>query len=61
MLVGERMTEPSRAFAGYVPGPTDSARRRAWLGDGAAEAKQAFESVADDTPVWDPSSGTSPS
>jgi uncharacterized protein (TIGR03083 family) len=37
MLVGERMTEPSRAFAGYVPGP------------------RAFESVADDTPVWDPS------
>jgi len=55
MLVGERMTEPSRAFAGYVPGPTDPARWRAWLTDGAAEAKRAFEWVADDTPVWDPS------
>lgn len=57
MLVGERMTEPSRAFASYVPAPTDSAQWRAWLTDAAAEAKQAFESVADDTPVWDPSGG----
>jgi hypothetical protein len=57
MLVGERMTEPSRAYAGSVPGPTDSAQWRAWLTDGAAEAKQAFDSVADDTPVWDPSGG----
>ncbi|WP_433511077.1 maleylpyruvate isomerase family mycothiol-dependent enzyme [Nonomuraea sp. CA-143628] len=57
MLVGERMTEPSRAFAGYVPGPTDPGQWRAWLSDGAAEAKRAFASVADDTPVWDPSGG----
>jgi hypothetical protein len=57
MLVGERMTEPSRAFASNVPGPTDSAQWRAWLTESAAEAKQAFESVADDTPVWDPSGG----
>ncbi|MCT2585577.1 maleylpyruvate isomerase family mycothiol-dependent enzyme [Actinophytocola gossypii] len=55
MLVGGRMTEPSEAFAGYVPGPTDSAEWRTWLTDGAAEAKRAFDSVADDTPVWDPS------
>ena len=55
MLVGGRMTEPSGAFAGYVPGPTDSARWRDWLTGGAAEAKQAFDSAADDTPVWDPS------
>jgi uncharacterized protein (TIGR03083 family) len=55
MLVGERMTEPSAAFAGYAPGPTDSAQWRTWLTDGAAEAKRAFEGVADDTPVWDPS------
>ncbi|TDD14584.1 maleylpyruvate isomerase family mycothiol-dependent enzyme [Kribbella turkmenica] len=55
MLVGERMAEPSEAFARYVPGPTDSAQWRTWLTDGAAQAKQAFESVADDTPVWDPS------
>ncbi|WUI01132.1 maleylpyruvate isomerase family mycothiol-dependent enzyme [Spirillospora sp. NBC_00431] len=55
MLVGERMTEPSRAFAGYVPGPADPAQWRAWLTEGAAEAKRAFDSVADDTPVWDPS------
>jgi hypothetical protein len=27
-LVGERMTEPSRASASYVPGPTDSAQWR---------------------------------
>jgi uncharacterized protein (TIGR03083 family) len=55
MLVGERMTDPSNAFEGYVPGPTDSALWRDWLTDGAAEAKRAFESVTDDTPVWDPS------
>ncbi|MEV4360320.1 maleylpyruvate isomerase family mycothiol-dependent enzyme [Nonomuraea sp. NPDC049625] len=57
MLVGEQMTEPSRAFAGYVPGPADSGQWRAWLNDGAAEARQAFASVADDRPVWDPSGG----
>jgi uncharacterized protein (TIGR03083 family) len=55
MLVGERMTEPSKAFAGYVAGPTDPAQWPAWLTNGAAEVKQAFDSVADDTPVWDPS------
>jgi uncharacterized protein (TIGR03083 family) len=55
MLVGERLTEPSRAFAGLVPGPADPARWRAWLTDGLAEAQRAFESVTDDTPVWDPS------
>jgi uncharacterized protein (TIGR03083 family) len=55
LLVRERMTEPSRAFASYVPGPTDSTQWRAWLTGGAAEVKQAFESVDDDTPVWDPS------
>ncbi|MBE1535560.1 maleylpyruvate isomerase family mycothiol-dependent enzyme [Actinomadura algeriensis] len=55
MLVGERMTEPDGAFARYVPSPADSTEWRAWLTDGAAEAKRAFESVADDTPVWDPS------
>jgi Mycothiol maleylpyruvate isomerase N-terminal domain len=49
------MAEPSRVFAGYLPAPTDSAQWRAWLTGTAAEAKQAFDSVADDTPVWDPS------
>ena len=58
MLVGERMTEPSSAFARYVPGPTDPSEWRAWLTDTAAEAEQAFASVADDTPVWDPSGGS---
>ncbi|MEV4622735.1 maleylpyruvate isomerase family mycothiol-dependent enzyme [Asanoa sp. NPDC049573] len=57
MLVGERMTEPSRAFAGHVPGPTDPAQWRAWLTGTAAEAERAFASVTDDTPVWDPSGG----
>lgn len=57
LLVAERMTEPSRAFASYVPGPTDPTRWRAWLNDGAAKAKEAFGSVADDTPVWDPFGG----
>lgn len=56
-LVGERMTEPDKAFASYVPGPTDPAQWSAWLIDGAAHAKRAFESVTDDTPVWDPSGG----
>ncbi|RZQ65838.1 maleylpyruvate isomerase family mycothiol-dependent enzyme [Amycolatopsis suaedae] len=55
MLVGERMTDPSAAFTGYVPAPADPAQWRAWLNGCAAEAKQAFESVTDDTPVWDPS------
>ena len=55
MLVGERMSEPSNAFAGYVPAPGDSAQWHAWLTEGAAEAQRAFESVTDDTPVWDPS------
>jgi uncharacterized protein (TIGR03083 family) len=55
MLVGERMTEPSKAFARQVPGPADSAQWRAWLNDGAAEAVRAFDAVDDDTPVWDPS------
>ena len=39
MLVGERMTEPSKAFAGYVAGPTDPAQWAAWLTNGAAEVK----------------------
>ncbi|GIF72548.1 maleylpyruvate isomerase family mycothiol-dependent enzyme [Asanoa siamensis] len=55
MLVGEKMTEPSAAFARYVPGPTDSEQWRAWLTEGAAEAQRAFDSVDADTPVWDPS------
>ena len=55
MLVGERLTEPSSAFARQAAGPTDPAQWRTWLTDGVAEVKQAFESVADDTPVWDPS------
>lgn len=55
MLVGERMTEPSKAFEGYVPGPADSSQWRAWLTEGADWAKLAFDGVADDTPVWDPS------
>jgi uncharacterized protein (TIGR03083 family) len=55
VLVGERLTDPSKAFAGYAPGPTDPTQWRAWLADAAAEAKRAFDSVADDTPVWDPS------
>jgi uncharacterized protein (TIGR03083 family) len=57
MLVGERMDEPSSAYARYVPAPADSGRWRAWLTDGVAEARRAFESVVDDTPVWDPSGG----
>jgi uncharacterized protein (TIGR03083 family) len=55
MLVGERMTEPSSAFARYVPAPGDPAQWGAWLTDGAAQAEQAFAAVTDDTPVWDPS------
>lgn len=55
MLVGERMSEPSEAYARYAPAPADPAEWRAWLTDGAAQAKQAFDSVDDDTPVWDPS------
>lgn len=55
MLVGERMADPTEAFVRQASAPTDSAQWGAWLVDGAAEAQQAFESVTDDTPVWDPS------
>ncbi|WP_344480410.1 maleylpyruvate isomerase family mycothiol-dependent enzyme [Glycomyces endophyticus] len=55
MLVDDRMSDPADAFARYVPAPADPARWRDWLNDGAAEAQRAFTSVADDTPVWDPS------
>lgn len=55
MLVGERMTEPDKAFAGYVPGPTDPSQWRAWLNDGLEQTRQAFAATSDDTPVWDPS------
>ncbi|WP_168200952.1 maleylpyruvate isomerase family mycothiol-dependent enzyme [Allokutzneria sp. NRRL B-24872] len=55
MLVGERMSQPDEAFARYVPAPADSAEWRAWLTGSAAAAERAFESVSDDTPVWDPS------
>ncbi|MGR6918444.1 maleylpyruvate isomerase family mycothiol-dependent enzyme [[Actinomadura] parvosata] len=57
MLVGEQLAEPGKAYAAYVPAPTDSSQWRAWLTDGAAEASRAFASVTDDTPVWDPSGG----
>jgi uncharacterized protein (TIGR03083 family) len=57
MLVGERMTEPSSAFARQVSAPADPGQWRAWLTDGADEAVRAFASAADDTPVWDPSGG----
>ncbi|MEV4570003.1 maleylpyruvate isomerase family mycothiol-dependent enzyme [Nonomuraea sp. NPDC049419] len=55
MLVGDRLIDPTPAFAGAVPGPTDPAEWRAWLTGCAAEVRQAYSSVSDDTPVWDPS------
>ncbi|MBB5787778.1 maleylpyruvate isomerase family mycothiol-dependent enzyme [Jiangella mangrovi] len=55
MLVGERMTAPDDAYARYVPGPADPGQWRDWLNESAAEARDAFASVTDDTPVWDPS------
>lgn len=55
VLVGERLTDPSRAFEAYSPAPTDPAQWREWLTDRAAEATQAFADVDDSTPVWDPS------
>ncbi|WP_433160143.1 maleylpyruvate isomerase family mycothiol-dependent enzyme [Kribbella sp. CA-247076] len=55
MLVGERLSEPSSAFARQASAPADSAQWGAWLTEGVAEAKQAFDGVTDDTPVWDPS------
>ncbi|UBU08509.1 maleylpyruvate isomerase family mycothiol-dependent enzyme [Nonomuraea gerenzanensis] len=57
MLVGEQLSEPSKAFAALVPGPADPGEWRAWLGDGVARAQQAFAAVTDETPVWDPSGG----
>lgn len=55
VLVGERLTDPSRAFEAYSPAPSDSALWHDWLTDRAAGAQRAFEGVDDTTPVWDPS------
>lgn len=55
MLVAERMTEPSHAFAREVSAPTDPSEWGPWLTRTATEAQEAFGSVTDDTPVWDPS------
>ncbi|MGC4941692.1 maleylpyruvate isomerase family mycothiol-dependent enzyme [Kribbella sp. DT2] len=57
LIVGERLTEPSKAFEAYVPAPADSAEWGAWLNGTAAEAKAAYESATDDTPAWDPNGG----
>jgi uncharacterized protein (TIGR03083 family) len=57
MLVAEKLTEPSAAFAAYVPAPADSTQWGAWLNGTAAEAKRAYDAAADDTPVWDPNGG----
>lgn len=54
VLVGERLTDPTKAFEGYTPGPADSGQWRDWLNDGVDEVSQAFASVTDETPVWDP-------
>ncbi|MFG1694479.1 maleylpyruvate isomerase family mycothiol-dependent enzyme [Nonomuraea sp. NPDC049309] len=53
-LVGERLVDPAKAFA-PAPGPAGPGEWRQWLIDGAAEARQAYSGVTDDTPVWDPS------
>jgi uncharacterized protein (TIGR03083 family) len=58
-LVGQRLTDPSTAFANMDTGPADSARWREWLTETAAAAAEAFGSVTDSTPVWDPSGGAS--
>lgn len=58
LLVSERMTDPTKAFASYEPGPTDPALWGEWLNESATQAKLAFETVTDDTPVWDPSGGS---
>lgn len=55
MLVGEQMVDPTDAFTRQATAPTDPADWPAWLTEGAAEARQAFAGVSDDTPVWDPS------
>jgi len=57
MLVGERMTEPSAAFARQARRPADPGQWPGWLTDGADQVGRTFASVADDTPVWDPSGG----
>lgn len=54
-LVGQRLTDPSAAFATMDTGPADPARWREWLTETAAAAAEAFASVTDSTPVWDPS------
>ncbi|GAA1518096.1 maleylpyruvate isomerase family mycothiol-dependent enzyme [Kribbella lupini] len=57
VLVAGQLTDPSEAFAAYVPAPTDSTQWGAWLTGTAAEAKQAFDAAAEDTPVWNPNGG----
>ncbi|UOZ06690.1 maleylpyruvate isomerase family mycothiol-dependent enzyme [Amycolatopsis sp. WQ 127309] len=58
-LVGQRLTDPSAALAAMDTGPADPAGWRAWLTGTAAAAADAFGSVDDSTPVWDPSGGDS--
>ncbi|MFC4857028.1 maleylpyruvate isomerase family mycothiol-dependent enzyme [Actinophytocola glycyrrhizae] len=58
-LVGQRLTDPSAAFAATDTGPADPARWRAWLTETETAATEAFDSVTDDTPVWDPSGADS--
>ncbi|GAB2943607.1 maleylpyruvate isomerase family mycothiol-dependent enzyme [Nonomuraea fastidiosa] len=53
-LVGERLVDPTKALE-PASGPAGPGEWRQWLIDGAAEARQAYSSVTDDTPVWDPS------
>lgn len=55
MLVGERMDDPSSAYARYLPAPSDPRQWEGYLTEGADAARQAFAGVTDDTPVWDPS------
>ncbi|GAB2600490.1 maleylpyruvate isomerase family mycothiol-dependent enzyme [Kribbella endophytica] len=57
MLVAEQLTDPSAAFAAYVPAPSDSSQWGAWLNGTAAEAKRAYDAAGDDVPVWDPNGG----
>jgi uncharacterized protein (TIGR03083 family) len=57
-LVGQRLTDPSPAFEHMDTGPTHPTRWRDWLIETATAAAHAFDSVTDNTPVWEPSGET---
>ena len=53
-LVGKKLTDPSEAFENLDNGPANPEKWRDWLTDTSTGVAEAFGSVSDKTPVWDP-------